>query len=162
MGSHRPNHLVLRCRSYFVAQETMEESKELFKMWGLDGQISDMAGLPPKVDKCLNFASSGKNILRVGADRCGYPGWITPCFLEALSGCLKMGLNSLSELPFFKVNPMFSIPTSIVKEASDIMETIMGNKKKMRLKYGEESINEIEVIGGGLTGLLSALFSSKL
>ena len=162
----------------------MEESKELFKMWGLDGQISDMAGLPPKVDKCLNFASSGKNVLRVGADRCGYPGWITPCFLEALSGCLKMGLNSLSELPFFKVNPkfsefvttldnvkemlekaempMFSIPTSIVKEASDIMETIMGNKKKMRLKYGEGSITEIEVIGGGLTGLLSALFSSKL
>merc|ERR1711892_1088499 len=184
MGSHRPNHLVLRCRSYFVAQETMEESKELFKMWGLDGQISDMAGLPPKVDKCLNFASSGKNVLRVGADRCGYPGWITPCFLEALSGCLKMGLNSFSDLPFFKVNPkfsefvttldnvkemlekaempMFSIPTSMVKEASDIMETIMGNKKKMRLKYGEGSITEIEVIGGGLTGLLSALFSSKL
>merc|ERR1711892_794588 len=182
----RPNHLVLRCLSSLVDQETieikMEESKELYKMWGLDGQISDMAGLPPKVDKC--FTSSGRKLLRVGADRCGYPGWITPCFLEALSGCLKMGLDSSSELPFFTVNPqfskfvttldnvkdmlakaempMFSIPTSIVKEAADIMETIMGNKKKMKLRYGEESIHEIEVIGGGLTGLLSALFSSKL
>merc|ERR1711892_1060167 len=188
MGSHRPNLLVLRCRSSFVAREIiknkMGESKELYKMWGLDGQISDMAGLPPKVDKYLNFTSSGRKLLKVGADRCGYPGWITPCFLEALSGCLKMGLDSSSELPFFKVNPqfskfvttlvnvkemlakaempMFSIPTSIVKEAADIMETIIGNRKKMKLRYGEEYINEIEVIGGGLTGLLSALFSSKL
>merc|ERR1711892_1161517 len=186
--SHRWKHLLLRRLSSLVAQETIEitmvEPKELFKMWGLDGQISDMAGLPPKVDKCLNFTSSGKNLRRVGADRCGYPGWITPCFLEALSGCLKMGLNSSSELPFFKVNPkfskfvttldnvkemlakaempMFSIPTSTVKEAADIMETIMGNKEKMKLRYGEESINEIEVIGGGMTGLLSALFSSKI
>jgi len=155
-------------------------SEPMYKMWGLDDQISHMFGMPPVVDDGKDLLSKGGKVLRVCGDRHGYPGWITPCFLETLGGALKLGLKLLPEHDMFKPGsraelfvtkmdktkavleaqeePMYSIPEKVANEAGEIMKGILATKEKIKLPF----ITKIDIVGSGISGLLSALFVSSL
>lgn len=156
----------------------------MYKMWGLDDNISCMFGMPPIVDDGKDLFSSGAKVLRVGGDRLGYAGWITPCFLEAMTGSLKLGVKLLPKNEMFKEGspaellvgtlnrtkaalekaqmPVFSITEALVNQVADMMKMVLSTKEKIKLLTEKGAITKVNIVGGGISGLLSALFLTSL